>query len=41
MTGHASIVAARLGADIADKPNLRAYIERLQARPALQAAWNT
>ena len=40
MTGHASIVAARLGADIADKPNLRAYIERLQARPALQAAWN-
>ena len=40
MTGHASIVAARLGADIADKPNLRAYIERLQARPALQAAWS-
>jgi glutathione S-transferase len=40
MTGHASIVAARLGADISDKPNLRAYIERLQARPALQAAWS-
>ncbi|MCG8694739.1 MAG: glutathione S-transferase family protein [Minwuiales bacterium] len=39
MTGHACIVAARLGADIADKPNVAAYIERLQARPALQKAW--
>lgn len=39
MTGHACIVSARLGADIADKPNVGAYIERLQARPALQAAW--
>lgn len=41
MTGHASIVAARLGADIADKPNLAAYIDRLQARPALQKAFAT
>ncbi|MSQ68623.1 MAG: glutathione S-transferase family protein [Gammaproteobacteria bacterium] len=40
MTGHACIVSARLGAEVADKPNLRAYLERLQARPALQAAWN-
>lgn len=39
MTGHACIVAARLGADISDKPNVAAYIERLQARPALQKAW--
>ncbi len=40
MTGHASIVAARLGADVTDKPNVAAYIERLQSRPALQAAWD-
>ena len=39
MTGHATIVAAKLGADVSDKPNVRAYIERLNARPALQAAW--
>ncbi len=40
MTGHATIVAARLGADISDKPNVRAYIERLKSRPALAAAWD-
>ena len=40
MTGHACIVAARLGAEVSDKPNLRAYMERLQARPALRAAWD-
>ena len=39
MTGHATIVAAKLGADVSDKPNVQAYIERLNARPALQAAW--
>lgn len=39
MTGHATIVAAKLGADVSDKPNVRAYIERLNARPALQSAW--
>lgn len=39
MSGHATIVAARLGADISDKPNVAAYIERLKARPALQAAY--
>jgi glutathione S-transferase len=38
MTGHACTVAARLGADISDKPNVAAYIERLNARPALQRA---
>jgi glutathione S-transferase len=38
MTGQASIVSVRLGADISDKPNVAAYIERLQARPALQKA---
>lgn len=39
MTGHACIVATRLGADVSDKPNVAAYVERLQARPALQRAW--
>ena len=40
MTGHATIVAAKLGADVSDKPNVRDYIQRLTARPALAAAWN-
>ena len=39
MTGHACIVSGRLGADISDKPNVAAYIDRLEARPALQKAW--
>lgn len=39
MTGHACTVAQRLGADISDKPNVAAYIDRLNARPALQRAW--
>jgi glutathione S-transferase len=39
MTGHAAIVAARrVGTE--GRPNLAAYIERLQARPALQKAWD-
>lgn len=40
MTGHAWIVATRLGADVSDKPHAAAYVERLQARPALQRAWD-
>lgn len=39
MTGHACTVARRLGADVSDKPNVAAYIDRLNARPALQRAW--
>jgi len=39
MTGHACIVSARLGADVSDLPNVAAYIDRLKARPALQAAY--
>ena len=39
MSGHATIVADRLGADTSDKPKVAAYIERLKARPALQAAY--
>ena len=39
MTGHACIVASRLGADLSGAPNVAAYAERLNARPALQRAW--
>ncbi len=38
MTGHAVIMASRLGADISDKPNLKTYIERLTARTAFKKA---
>lgn len=38
MSGHACIVAKRLGADVSDKPNVAAYIDRLKARPAYQKA---
>ncbi len=41
MTGHACTVAARLKADVSDKPNVAAYIARINARPALQRAWAT
>lgn len=41
MTGHACTVAARLKADVSDKPNVAAYIARVNARPALQKAWST
>ena len=39
MTGHACSVSRRLGADVSDKPNVEAYIERCNARPAMQKAW--
>ncbi|MEM9552219.1 MAG: glutathione S-transferase family protein [Pseudomonadota bacterium] len=39
MTGHSVIMSGRLGADLSDMPNLLAYIERLEARPALQRAF--
>ncbi len=38
ITGHACIVAGKLGAEVL--PNVAAYTERLLARPALQAAWD-
>jgi glutathione S-transferase len=41
MTGHACTVAARLGADLSDKPSVASYIDRLNARPALKRAWAT
>lgn len=37
MTGHACSVSKRLGADISELPNVAAYIDRLEDRPALQA----
>ena len=39
MTGHACVVSTKLGADVSDKPNVAAYVERLMARPALQKAF--
>ena len=41
MTGHACTVGVRLGGDISDKPNVAAYIKRLNERPAMQKAWAT
>ncbi|MEM0987570.1 MAG: glutathione S-transferase family protein [Pseudomonadota bacterium] len=41
MTGHACTVAARLGADLSATPNVRAYVDRLNARPALAKAFAT
>jgi glutathione S-transferase len=38
MTGHACIAAERLDADLSDKPNVRAYVDRLTARPAYPRA---
>lgn len=38
ITGHASVISERLGADFDKLPNLKAYNERLKARPALQKA---
>ncbi len=38
VTGHAVIMARRLGADFEAVPNLTAYADRLEARPAFLAA---
>jgi len=40
MTGHAVIMAGRLGADLSEKPNLRDYTDRLMARPACKTAFS-
>ncbi len=40
ITGHACVMSEKFGADLSGMPNLKAYNERLLARPALQAAWN-
>ena len=41
MSGHAATVSARLGGDISDKPNVAAYIKRLNERPGLIKAFAT
>jgi len=38
ITGHAVIVSRRLSADFIQYPNLSAYADRLEARPAFMAA---
>ena len=38
ITGHAVIVSRRLGAGFSQRPNLSAYADRLEARPAFKAA---
>lgn len=38
ITGHAVIMSRRLGADFGNFPNLGAYADRLEARPAFRAA---
>lgn len=38
MTGHAVMAASRLVGNFEDKPNLTAYVDRMEARPALQKA---
>lgn len=38
ITGHACIMCERFGVDYSEMPNLRAYVNRLQERPALQQA---
>ncbi len=38
ITGHACIVTKSLGAELTDKPNIRAYRKRLLEREALQKA---
>ena len=35
MTGHATMAAVRFGGDASDKPNVQAYIKRLETRDAL------
>lgn len=38
VTGHAVVVSRRLGADFGQLPNLSAYADRIEARPAFKAA---
>ena len=38
MTGHATAMAVKLGADVSAYTNIQPYVDRLWARPALQKA---
>ncbi len=40
MTGHSFSIAARLGADINDKPGFVAHVARLSARLARRRTWD-
>jgi glutathione S-transferase len=40
MLGHAAFMSRRLGCIPESMPNLRAYIERIEARPAFQKGIN-
>ncbi|MDD9731495.1 glutathione S-transferase family protein [Mameliella sp. AT18] len=39
ITGHACIMCEKFGVDFSGMPNLKAYVDRLQARPAAQKAF--
>jgi glutathione S-transferase len=39
ITGHACIMCEKFGVDVSGMPNLKAYVDRLQARPAAQKAF--
>ena len=39
MLGHSIMMSERMGIVTDDHPNLKAYIQRLKARPALQKAF--
>ena len=38
ITGHACLMCERFGIDLSDMPHLKAYVDRLKERPALQKA---
>jgi len=38
ITGHACLMCERFGVDFSDMPHLKAYVDRLRQRPALQQA---
>ena len=39
ITGHACVMCDKFGVDLSGMPNLKAYVDRLNARPALQKAF--
>ena len=38
ITGHACMMAERMGIDLSEAPNVKAYVDRIQTRPALVKA---